>query len=100
MSTTEKTIRALTEREYPYGFVSSVEADSLPPGLDEDVVRLISAKKTEPRFMLDGRLRASRHWATLERSAAEPRWANVHYPAIDYQKIVYYSAPKRPIAAS
>ncbi|HMH49539.1 MAG TPA: Fe-S cluster assembly protein SufB [Candidatus Acidoferrum sp.] len=100
MSTTEKTIRALTEREYPYGFVSSVEADSLPPGLDEDIVRQISAKKNEPRFMLEWRLRAYRHWATLERSAAEPRWANVHYPPIDYQSIVYYSAPKRPIAAS
>ena len=100
MSTTEKTIRALTEREYPYGFVTSVEADSLPPGLDEDVVRQISAKKNEPRFMLDWRLRAYRHWATLERSAAEPRWANVHYPSIDYQSIVYYSAPKQKIAAS
>jgi Fe-S cluster assembly protein SufB len=100
MSTTEKTIRALTEREYPYGFVSSVEADSLPPGLDADVVRLISAKKNEPRFMLDWRLRAYRHWAALERSAAEPRWANVHYPSIDYQSIVYYSAPKQKLAAS
>jgi Fe-S cluster assembly protein SufB len=100
MSTTEKTIRTLTEREYPYGFVTSVEADSLPPGLDEDVVRLISAKKNEPRFMLDWRLRAYRHWATLERSAAEPRWANVRYPSIDYQSIVYYSAPKQKIAAS
>jgi Fe-S cluster assembly protein SufB len=100
MSTTEKTIRALTEREYPYGFVSPVEADSMPPGLDEDTVRLISAKKNEPQFMLDWRLRAYRHWTTLERAAAEPRWANVRYPSIDYQSIVYYSAPKRPIAAS
>jgi Fe-S cluster assembly protein SufB len=100
MSTTEKTIRALTEREYPYGFVTSIESDSTPPGLDEDIVRWISAKKNEPQFMLDWRLRAYRHWTTLERSAAEPRWANVHYPPIDYQDIVYYSAPKRPIAAS
>jgi Fe-S cluster assembly protein SufB len=100
MSTTEKTIRALTEREYPYGFVTPVEADSTPPGLDEDIVRVISAKKGEPQFMLDWRLRAYRHWTTLERSAAEPRWANVHYPSIDYQKIVYYSAPKQKIAAS
>ena len=100
MSTTERTIRALTEREYPYGFVSPVEADSTPPGLNEDTVRLISAKKNEPQFMLDWRLRAYRHWTKLERSAAEPRWANVRYPSIDYQKIVYYSAPKRPIAAS
>jgi Fe-S cluster assembly protein SufB len=100
MSTTEKTIRAFTEREYPYGFVTPVEADATPPGLSEDTVRLISAKKNEPQFMLDWRLRAYRHWAKLERSAAEPRWANVRYPPIDYQKIVYYSAPKRPIAAS
>jgi len=100
MSTTEKTIRALTEREYPYGFVTPVEADSLPPGINEDIVRQISAKKNEPRFMLDWRLRAYRHWATLERSAAEPRWANVRYPSIDYQSIVYYSAPKQKIAAS
>lgn len=100
MSTTERTIRALTEREYPYGFVTTVEADSTPPGLNEDTVRLISAKKNEPAFMLDWRLRAYRHWAKLERSAAEPRWANVRYPSIDYQKVVYYSAPKRPIAAS
>jgi Fe-S cluster assembly protein SufB len=100
MSTTEKTIQAFTEREYPYGFVTPMETDSTPPGLDEDIVRLISAKKNEPQFMLDWRLRAYRHWATLERSAAEPRWANVHYPSIDYQSIVYYSAPKQKIAAS
>jgi Fe-S cluster assembly protein SufB len=100
MSTTEKTIRAFTEREYPYGFVTPMETDSTPPGLDEDIVRLISTKKNEPRFMLDWRLRAYRHWVTLERSAAEPRWANVRYPSIDYQSIVYYSAPKQKIAAS
>ena len=100
MSTTEKTIQAFTEREYPYGFVTPMETDSTPPGLDEDIVRLISAKKNEPRFMLDWRLRAYRHWVTLERSAAEPRWANVRYPSIDYRSIVYYSAPKQKIAAS
>jgi Fe-S cluster assembly protein SufB len=100
MSTSERTIKDLTEREYPYGFVTPMETDATPPGLDEDVVRLISAKKEEPAFMLDWRLRAYRHWATLERADAEPRWANVRYPAIDYQKIVYYSAPKQKIAAS
>ncbi len=100
MSTTEKTIQAFTDREYPYGFVTPMETDSTPPGLDENIVRQISAKKNEPRFMLDWRLRAYRHWVTLERSAAEPRWANVHYPSIDYQSIVYYSAPKQKIAAS
>ena len=99
MSRTEKIIEELTNRAYPYGFVSAVEADSTPPGLDEEIVRLISAKKNEPKFMLDWRLRAYRHWVTLERSAGEPRWANVTYPPIDYQKIVYYSAPKQKVAA-
>jgi Fe-S cluster assembly protein SufB len=96
---TAKIIEELTNRPYPYGFVSAVEADSTPPGLDEDLVRLISAKKNEPTFMLEWRLRAYRHWVTLERSAGEPRWANVTYPPIDYQKIVYYSAPKQKVAA-
>jgi Fe-S cluster assembly protein SufB len=100
MKETVKTIQALTERDYPYGFVTAVEADSLPPGLSEDVIRLISAKKSEPPFMLDWRLRAYRHWTTLERAAAEPRWANVTYAPIDYQNIVYYSAPKKPAAGS
>jgi Fe-S cluster assembly protein SufB len=100
MSTTAKTIQALTDREYPYGFVTPIEADSTPPGLDESIVRLISAKKNEPAFMLDWRLRAYRHWMTLERTAGEPRWANLRYPSIDYQNIVYYSAPRQKVAAS
>jgi Fe-S cluster assembly protein SufB len=100
MSTRSETLERFTDREYPYGFVTELEADSLPPGLNEEVVRLISAKKNEPAFMLAWRLRAYRHWSTLERSAAEPRWANVVYPAIDYQKIVYYSAPKVASAKS
>ncbi len=95
MSTTTKTIEALANREYKWGFVSDIEADAIAPGLNEDVVRLISAKKGEPEFMLEWRLRAYRHWAKLERSAGEPKWANVKYPPIDYQKIVYYSAPKQ-----
>ena len=99
MSSTTKTIKELANRTYPYGFVSAVEADSIRPGLDEEIVRLISAKKHEPKFMLDWRLRAYRHWVALERSAGEPRWANVTYPPIDYQKIVYYSAPKQKVAA-
>jgi Fe-S cluster assembly protein SufB len=99
MSESTRTIEALASRAYPYGFVSAVEADSTPPGLDEDIVRLISAKKGEPAFMLDWRLKAYRHWTTMARSAGEPRWANISYPPIDYQKIVYYSAPKQKIAA-
>jgi Fe-S cluster assembly protein SufB len=95
MSTTAKTLEALANREYKWGFVSDIEADSLPPGLTEDVVRAISAKKKEPEFMLEWRLRAYRHWQKMERSAGEPKWANVTYPPIDYQQIVYYSAPRR-----
>jgi Fe-S cluster assembly protein SufB len=95
MSTTAKTLEALANREYKWGFVSDIEADALPPGLTEDVVRAISAKKREPEFMLEWRLRAYRHWLKMECSAGEPKWANVTYPPIDYQQIVYYSAPKR-----
>src|SRR5438128_3329865 len=95
MSTTAKTLEALANREYKWGFVSDIEADALPPGLTEDVVRAISAKKKEPEFMLEWRLRAYRHWLKMERSSGEPKWANVTYPPIDYQQIVYYSAPKR-----
>ncbi len=95
MSTTTRTLEALANRAYEWGFVSDIEADTLPPGLNEDVIRLISAKKKEPEFMLEWRLRAYRHWLKMERSAGEPTWANVTYPPIDYQQIVYYSAPKR-----
>ena len=95
MSTSTKTLEALATRDYKWGFVSDIEADTLPPGLNEDVIRLISAKKAEPVFMLEWRLRAYRHWSKLARQAGEPKWANVTHPPIDYQKIVYYSAPKR-----
>ncbi len=98
-STAKKTIEELANQAYPYGFITAIDSDSTPPGLSEDIVRIISAKKNEPRFMLDWRLRAYRHWVTMERSAGEPRWANVTYPPIDYQKIVYYSAPKQKVAA-
>ncbi|MEY2429937.1 MAG: Fe-S cluster assembly protein SufB [Verrucomicrobiota bacterium] len=91
MSTATETIEGLVQQEYKYGFVTDVEADSAPPGLNEDIVRLISAKKKEPEFMLEWRLKAYRHWLTME----EPAWPHVHYPPIDYQKAVYYSAPKK-----
>ena len=94
MGTAAKTIEAITGREYKYGFVTEIEADTVPPGLNEEVVRLISAKKNEPEWMLDWRLKAYRYWVKLEKSQAEPKWANIHYPPIDYQKISYYSAPK------
>ena len=99
MASTAKKIEELANRAYPYGFITEIDSDSTPAGLSEDIVAIISAKKNEPRFMLDWRLRAYRHWVTMERSEGEPRWANVTYPPIDYQKIVYYSAPKQKVAA-
>jgi Fe-S cluster assembly protein SufB len=99
-SRTAQQVEELAQRAYPYGFVTAVESESMAPGLNEDIIRAISAKKREPQFMLDWRLRAYRHWITLERAAAEPRWANITYPPIDYQQIVYYSAPKQKAAAS
>ena len=96
MPTNSNTIEALANREYQYGFVTDIEADTAPRGLNEDIVRLISAKKNEPRFMLDWRLKAYRQWVKLERSEAEPTWSNIHYPPIDYQDIIYYAAPKQP----
>jgi Fe-S cluster assembly protein SufB len=91
MSTATETIEGLVQQEYKYGFVTDVEADAAPPGLNEDIVRLISAKKKEPQFMLEWRLKAFRHWLTMK----EPTWPHVHYPPIDYQGSVYYSAPKK-----
>jgi Fe-S cluster assembly protein SufB len=90
MSTQEKTIEEIASQEYKYGFETLIETDSVPKGLSEDVIRLISAKKNEPEFMLEWRLKAYRHWLSM----TEPTWSNVHYPKIDYQDIVYYSAPK------
>ena len=88
------TVEDLARREYKYGFVSDIEADTIPAGLNEDVIRLISARKNEPEFMLEWRLKAYRHWSKLETAEAEPKWAKVRYPPIDYQAIRYYSAPK------
>src|ERR1700741_1505429 len=81
----------LTNRDYRAGFVTDIESDSVPPGLSEDVIRLISAKKNEPAFLLEWRLKAYRHWLTMP----EPTWAKVQFPAIDYQDAYYYSAPKK-----
>ena len=90
MSTQAQDLEALANQEYKYGFVSDIEADVIPRGLNEGIVRLISAKKREPEFMLEWRLRAFRQWLKM----TEPTWQNVHYPPIDYQDIIYYSAPK------
>jgi Fe-S cluster assembly protein SufB len=91
MSTATETIEGFVKQEYKYGFVTDVEADAAPPGLNEDIIRLISKKKNEPEFMLEWRLRAFRHWLTM----TEPAWQKAHYPTIDFQKIIYYSAPKK-----
>jgi Fe-S cluster assembly protein SufB len=92
------TIESLAEREYRYGFSTEIETDAAPRGLNENIIRLISAKKNEPDFMLEWRLKAYRYWAKLEKSQAEPKWANVHYPPIDYQDIIYYAAPVQKVA--
>jgi len=92
MSNTEvKTIEELTNKDYKYGFVTDIDADTLPKGLNEDIIRQLSAIKQEPEFLLEWRLKAFRHWQKME----EPTWPNVHYPKIDYQEISYYSAPKK-----
>jgi len=85
------TVEQLANQEYKYGFVTDIESDVAPPGLNEDIVRLISSKKNEPEWLLELRLKALRHWLTMK----EPTWANVHYAPIDYQAIRYYSAPKQ-----
>jgi Fe-S cluster assembly protein SufB len=89
--TQEITTSEIIDREYSAGFVTDIESEKIPAGLSEDVVRLISRKKNEPEWMLDWRLKAYRHWLTM----TEPTWQNVQYPPIDYQSIVYYSAPKQ-----
>jgi len=90
MPTATDTIESLVKQDYKYGFYTDVETESAPPGLNEDIIRLISRKKNEPEWMTDWRLKAFRHWLTL----TEPTWAKVHHEKIDYQGITYYSAPK------
>ena len=90
MSSSSNTIETFANQEYKWGFVTDIAADTIPRGLNEDVIRLISAKKNEPEWLLEWRLKAYRHWLTM----TEPTWANVHYPKIDYQDIIYYAAPK------
>src|ERR1700682_5422964 len=90
MSSTEL-LEERVKQEYKWGFVTEIEAETIPKGLNEDIVRLISAKKDEPEWMLDWRLRSFRKWLTME----EPTWPHVQYAAIDYQDAYYYSAPKQ-----
>ncbi len=86
------TVKKLVNQPYKYGFITDIESDIIPKGLNEDVVRLISAKKNEPEFMLEFRLKAYRQWLKM----TDPNWAHVNYPPINYQNIIYYSAPKQP----
>ncbi|MCL5283931.1 MAG: Fe-S cluster assembly protein SufB [Armatimonadetes bacterium] len=90
MPTTTNDIQSLVDQEYKYGFVTDIESETVPPGLNEEIIRLISVKKHEPDFMLEWRLNAYRRWITMK----EPKWPHVHYPPIDYQSIIYYAAPK------
>lgn len=94
MSKDADILEEITNSEYKYGFETLIEADEAPAGLSEDIVRFISEKKNEPAWMLDWRLKSFRYWQTM----TEPHWPNVKYPAIDYQSIIYYSAPKQKIA--
>jgi Fe-S cluster assembly protein SufB len=91
MRPTQDTVDELIRSGYAHGFVTEIDSDTVPPGLSEDTIRLISKKKNEPAWMLEWRLKAYRHWLTLE----EPAWAHVHHAAIDYQAISYYSAPRK-----
>jgi Fe-S cluster assembly protein SufB len=91
MSTATETIESLVKKEYKYGFYTDVEVDAAPPGLNEDIIRLISRKKGEPEWLMEWRLKAFRHWLTMH----EPSWPKVHHESIDYQGIVYYSAPRQ-----
>ena len=90
MAESTRKIEDFVDRDYEHGFYTDIESDSIPRGLDEDVIRLISEKKEEPEFMIEWRLKAFRHWGSM----TEPRWQNVHYEPIDYQDIIYYAAPK------
>ena len=90
MSSAVDQLEGLTSQEYKYGFVTDIDQETLPPGLSEETVRFISAKKGEPTWLLDWRLKAFRYWRRMD----EPQWSNVRYPPIDYQSISYYAAPK------
>ena len=87
----ENIISEVTNKEYEYGFVTDIETDFVPKGLNEDIIRLISKKKEEPEWLLEFRLKAFRHWQTLK----QPNWAHLDLPEINYQDIIYYAAPRK-----
>ncbi len=91
MATSTDSIEQLANQDYKYGFVTDIDAEAVPPGLNEEIVRVISAKKGEPEWLLEWRLNAFRFWQTM----TEPKWHNVHFPPVDFQNIIYYSAPKQ-----
>ncbi|MCY4026149.1 MAG: Fe-S cluster assembly protein SufB, partial [Acidobacteria bacterium] len=91
MATSTDSIEQLANQDYKYGFVTDIDAEAVPPGLDEGIIRIISAKKGEPEWLLEWRLKAFRVWQTM----TEPKWHNVHFPPVDFQDIIYYSAPKQ-----
>ena len=93
MSGQNEILKEVTQQDYKYGFVSKFDSDKAPIGLNEDIIRLISSKKKEPKWLLEMRLKAFKHWLTLVDK--EPDWAHIHYPKIDFQDIIYYSAPKK-----
>src|SRR5512137_149511 len=90
MSTATETIEGIVKQEYRYGFITDIEADAAPPGLNENIIQLISTKKNEPEWLMEWRLKAYRHWTTL----TAPTWPKVHYPPVNFQDITYYPAPK------
>ncbi len=94
MTTGNRAVKEAASQSYQYGWVTLIESDTAPRGLTEDTIRWISAKKNEPEFLLEWRLKAYRHFMTLLQKEQLPEWANVHYPSIDFQDIIYYSAPK------
>ena len=96
MSKDDQILEQFASKEYEHGWTVDIEADSAPPGLNEDIVRFISAKKEEPEWLLEWRLKAYRNW----RKMTEPNWANVHYPKPQFEDIIYYSAPKKKKTAN
>src|SRR6187402_3904372 len=93
--TATQNIETFAKADYKYGFVTDIDSDTLKPGLNEDIIRFISAKKNEPQWLLDWRLSAYKQWVKM----TEPKWPNVTYPPINYQDVIYYSAPKQSAKA-
>ena len=98
MTASNQVVKDVAAQEYKYGFVTDVESDFAPPGLSEETVRFISAKKNEPEWMLEGRLKAYKYFTTLVDKEQVPQWAHLRYNPINFQDIIYYSAPKQKVS--